>query len=314
MLEPILVIHDMNTASLETIKNRYKDLHVTDASGKNLLFYAVQTGRKDVFEDLLKRGIRISARDDQGESVLFEVIRRQHINMLARLLHEQIDVIQMNDQGQTPLHIAAQSGNIDMIHMLRDSRATHQKDLFGRLPIHEAVLNGKLKALIWLVKTDQQSLFVTTDEGYNLLHFSMLTFNQDLIQFLIEHDVDINGLSNELDTPLHLAVRHQNELGVRLLLEAHAFMDIPNKYKETPMDEAKDIKEIHQLFEEYAFDVQYMETIHQYQKIHAVLKRDKKRFSELEQSLMHDPYDRYQKKARDYITYYHFEKLFKGQY
>ena len=311
MLEPILVIHDMNTASLETIKTRYKELQSTDASGKSLLFYAVQTGRKDVFEDLLKRGIRISARDDLGESVIFEVIRRQHIHMLTRLLQENIDVIQVNDQGQTPLHIAAQSGNIDIISMLRQAHATHQRDLFGRLPIHEAVYNGKLKALSWFVKNDQQSLFVKTDEGYNLLHFAMLTFNEDLIRYLITQGVDINDLSNEYDTPLHLAVRHQNELGVKLLLEAHAFMDIPNKYKETPLMEAFDSKVIMELFNTYAFDVSYIKHMETYKKIHSVLSRDRKTFKKLEELLTHDPFDRYQKKARDYITHYHLEKIFK---
>jgi ankyrin repeat protein len=311
MLEPILVIHDMNTASLETIKTRYKELQSTDASGKSLLFYAVQTGRKDVFEDLLKRGIRISARDDLGESVIFEVIRRQNMHMLTRLLQEHIDVIQTNDQGQTPLHIAAHSGNIDIISMLRQAHATHQRDLFGRLPIHEAVYNGKLKALNWFVKNDQQSLFVKTDEGYNLLHFAMLTFNEDLIRYLISQGVDINDLSDEYDTPLHLAVRHQNDIGVKLLLESHAFMDIPNKYKETPIDEAKESLVLMELFHTYAYDVSYMKHLETYKKIHTVLKRDRKAFKSLEEVLTQDPLDRYQKKARDYITHYHLEKLFK---
>lgn len=311
MLEPILVIHDMNTASLETIKTRYKELQSTDASGKSLLFYAILTGRKDVFEDLLKRGIRISARDDLGESVIFECIRRQHMHMLSRLIQEHMDVIQVNDQGQSPLHIAAQSGNIDIISMLRQAHATHQKDLFGRLPIHEAVYNGKLKALNWFVKHDQQSLFIKTDEGYNLLHFAMLTFNEDLIRYLIKQGVDVNDLSNEFDTPLHLAVRHHNELGVKLLLEAHAFMDIPNKYKETPIIEASQSQVLMELFDAYAFDVSYMKHVETYQKIHAVLSRDRKTYKKLEELLTPDPLDRYQKKAHDYITYYHFEKLFK---
>lgn len=311
MLEPILVIHDMNTASLESIKSRYKDLHMTDANGKHLLFYAIQTGRHDVFEDLVKRGIRISARDDQGESVLFEVIRRGHKKMLVRLLEVNMEVNQINDQGQTPLHIAAQSGDIDVIVMLREASANHQKDLFGRLPIHEAVLNGKLKALEWFVKKDQQSLFITTDEGYNLLHFSMLTFNRDLMQYLLDSGVDMNGLSDEMDTPLHLAVRHQNDMGVQLLLDAHAFMDIPNKYKETPYDEAIEYPFLKILFDDKQYDVAYMKHLETYQKIHAVLTRDRKRFIELENKLFPDPFDQYQKKARDYITYYHFEKLFK---
>jgi ankyrin repeat protein len=231
--------------------------------------------------------------------------------MLVRLLQENMEVNQLNDQGQSPLHIAAQSGDLDMIKMLRDYKAIHQKDLFGRLPIHEAVLNGKLKALEWFVKHDQQSLFIRTDEGYNLLHFAMLTFNTDLMHFLIEEGVDVNGLSDEMDTPLHLAVRHQNEMGVRLLLNANAFMDIPNRYKETPLDEAKDNREIMTLFNETLYNVGYVKYVENFQKIHAVLKRDKLKFIELEQNMMADPLDRYQKKARDYITYYHLEKLFK---
>lgn len=311
MLESILVIQDFNTLGIESIRSRYRDIHATDGSGKTLLFYAVTTGRIDIFNHLLKRGVRISARDDQGETVIFEVIRRQQLKMLKTLMSLNIDVRNVNDLGQTPLHIAAQSGVIDMIQMLREADAIHQKDLLGRLPIHEAILNGKIEAVKWLNQMDKQSLFERTDDDFSCLHLSVMTYNIDLIEYLIHEGLDINGLTQFYDTPLHLAVRHYQLEAIEMLLQEKAFMDIPNKHGDTPLDECLEIPEILTLFEQYKYLPDYEKAMKTYEKIHAVLKRDRKTYIHLDTHFAPDPYDRYQKKARDYITHYHLEKKFK---
>lgn len=311
MLEPILVIQDFNMLGIESIKSRYRDINTTDASGKTLLFYAVTTGRVDIFDDLLKRGIRISARDDQGETVIFEVIRRQRIRMLKKLVGLNIEVQTSNDLGQTPLHIAAQSGVIEMIQMLREANATHEKDLLGRYPMHEAVSNGKLQAVKWFYEVDKQSLFLLTDDQYSNLHLAVMTYNIDLIQYLIDQGVDVNGLSIFYDTPLHLAVRHYQLEAIERLLLHHAFMDIPNKQHLTPIDECQDDERLIQLFETYQYMPAYETHLKTYERIHAVLKRDRQTYLQLESHFAPDPLDKYQKKARDYITYYHLDKKFK---
>ena len=312
MLEPILVIQDFNILGIESIKSRYRDIHLTDASGKTLLFYAVSTGRVDIFEDLLKRGIRISARDDQGETVLFEVIRRQRMTMLKKLMSLDIDVQVSNDLGQTPLHIAAQSGIINIIKILREAHASHEKDLLGRYPMHEAVLNGKLNAVKWFYTYDKQSLFTVTDDLHSNLHLAVMTYNIDLIQYLIEEGVDINGLSLNYDTPLHLAVRHHQIEAIEMLLTHQAFMDIPNKQHLTPLDECQHDETLLQIFEKYQYTPVYEAHVKTYERIHSVLKRDRQAYLQLESIFAPDPLDRYQKKARDYITHYHLEKKFKG--
>ena len=311
MLEQILVIQDFNTLGIESIKSRYRDIHVTDSSGKTLLFYAVSTGRMDIFNDLLNRGVRLAARDDHGETVIFEVIRRQRIVMLKKLMTLQVDIKVVNDLGQTPLHVAAQSGAIEIIQMLREAHATHQKDLLGRLPIHEAVLNGKLQAVQWFNEMDQQSLFELTDDDFSCLHLSVMTYNIDLIRYLIDQGLDINGLTQFYDTPMHLAVRHYHLEAIEMLLNEKAFMDIPNKHQITPEDECQDMEEILRIFEHYRYLPEYEQTMKQLERIHTILKRDRQAYLQLESHFAPDPYDRYQKKARDYITHYHLEKKFK---
>jgi len=311
MLEPILLINDLNTCSLETIKYRYRDIHAQDASGKTLLFYAIQTHRDDVLSDYVSRGARLSARDDLGETIIFEVIRRSRTDLLKRLIALQVDVKQSNDLGQTPLHIAAMSGNVDMIRLLKENHATHQVDLIGKSPIHEAVLNGKLQALKYFVEEDQQSVFIQTHDRLNLLHYAVMTSNVDMISYLIDCDVDMNGLTRDFDTPLHIAVRHQNTEAIQTLLSHFAFMDVMNKYKVTPLEEALNFKEIEQIFIEYKFSPAYENHVEKYQKILSVFNRNKIEFTKLTSLKDPDPYDRYQKKAHDYITHYQFQSLFK---
>lgn len=311
MLEPILLINDLNTCSLDTIKSRYRDIHAQDASGKTLLFYAVQTHRDDVLADYVSRGARLSARDDQGETVLFEVIRRARMDLLRRLIGLQVDVRQSNDLGQTPLHIAAMTGHVEMIRLLIENGAIYQQDLLGKSPIHEAVLNGKLSALKFLVEDQQQSVFIQTHNRLNLLHYAVMTSSVDLIDYLITCDVDINGLSRDYDTPLHIAVRHQNMDAIRTLLHAYAFMDVMNKFKVTPVEEAKEFVELQHIFIEFKYMPTYEAHIRKYAKIMAVLNRDKAMFKKLTDLKDPDPFDQYQKKAHDYIMHYQFQSLFK---
>lgn len=311
MLEPILLINDLNTCSLDTIKSRYRDVHAQDASGKSLLFYAVQTHRDDVLSDYVSRGARLSARDDQGETIVFEVIRRARFDLLKKLIALQVDIKQSNDLGQTPLHIAAMSGHVEMIQLLRENDATHQVDLLGKSPIHEAVLNGKLLALKYFVEVDEQSVFILTHDRLNLLHYGVMTSSVDMIEYLIDCDVDMNGLTRDYDTPLHIAVRHQNMDAIQQLLSHFAFMNIMNKFKVTPEDEAQDFIELKNMFTEFKFTPSYENQMSKYQKILAVLNRDKQLFSKLVSLKDQDPFDRYQKKAHDYIMHYQFQSLFK---
>lgn len=311
MLEPILLINDLNTCALETIKSRYRDVHAQDASGKSLLFYAIQTHRDDVLADFVSRGARLSARDDQGETIIFEVIRRSRVDLLKRFIALQVDVKQTNDLGQTPLHIAAVSGNVEMIRLLRENYANHQVDLLGKSPIHEAVLNGKLQALKYFVEEDQQSIFIQTYDRLNLLHYAVMTSSIDIVTYLIDHDVDINGLTRDFDTPLHMAVRHQNDEAIQKLLSHYAFMDIQNKLKITPEEEASDFRNIKDIFTTYRFMPSYEHHVLKYQKILSVFNRNKTEYFKLVALKDADPLDRYQKKAHDYIVHYQFQSLFK---
>ena len=311
MLEAILLINDLNTCSLETIKSRYRDIHAQDASGKSLLFYAIQTHRDDVLADYVSRGARLSQRDDQGETIIFEAIRRSRFELLKRLIALQVDVKQTNDLGQTPLHIAAMSGHVDIIRLLIENGAQHHMDLLGKSPIHEAVLNGKLQALKYFIEEDHQSIFIHTHDRLNLLHYAVMTSSVDLVEYLIEHDVDINGLTRDFDTPLHMAVRHQNTDAIKLLLHHFAFMDIRNKFKLTPEEEASDFQQLIDIFTEFKYTPEYEQHVLKYRKIISVLNRDKKEFHRLHTLKDADPFDRYQKKAHDYIACYQFQSLFK---
>ena len=89
-------------------------------------------------------------------------------------------------------------------------------------------------------------------------------------------------------------------------------MDIPNKQHLTPLDECQHDETLLQIFEKYQYTPVYEAHVKTYERIHSVLKRDRQAYLQLESIFAPDPLDRYQKKARDYITHYHLEKKFKG--
>lgn len=58
----------------------------------------------------------------------------------------------------------------------------------------------------------------TDKKGNSLLHYSIIESKEEVAEFLIEHDANINLLNSEGACPLELAIRHENKEIVRLLL------------------------------------------------------------------------------------------------
>lgn len=311
MLEPILVLQDFNTLSLEDIRSRYRNMDITDQSGKTLLFYAVQSGRMDIFNLFLSKAIRISARDDSGETVIYECIRRQNFKMLLKLISLGLRLNNTNDHGKTPLHLAAESGNIEIIQVVLENGGLFKKDIFGKTPLHDAVLNGKLDALKWLKNKINLSLHSKTNDGYTCLHLAATRFNIDLIKYLIKSGLDVNALTNFYDTPLHFAVRHKNYEAISLLLKNMSFINIKNKIGVYAIDESGEDNKIKDLIEKHSYDPAYQDHLRKFQMINSILNRDRKEYLKLKEDSFIEKTDIYGKKSSDYIKEYRLEKKFK---
>ena len=81
--------------------------------------------------------------------------------------------------------------------------------------------------------------YVADDDRWTLLHLALVSVSKfpkpEMIQFLIEHGVDVNALDQDNWAPLHFAARTKNAEVITLLLDAGAAIDAENDEGCTPL-------------------------------------------------------------------------------
>lgn len=129
---------------------------------------------------------------------------------LVRDLHADVDAV--DNHGQTALHLCARFAP-ELLHILISAGAyLNPKDLMGRgeTPLHCACAYAE---------------------------------SPDAIRLLLESNADINAVTVDGQTPLHVAVTQNNPVAVGVLLEHSASMHCKDDNKKTPYQLASDAKE-----------------------------------------------------------------------
>lgn len=236
------------------LQENLNNLYAKDEQGRTLLHYAVVGSSYDVVDFLLLQDFDVNIADRNGETPLFDAVRRGNLKISKKLILKYAKVNLHNFyKKETPLHLAAHSGNIDLVTLLVESGASpqafNQDDL---LPIHYAVLAGNIHLIDYLLQAGNHSWFILDKSQNTLLHFACRTTNIGLIEMLIEHQLDVNALNDQFETPLMIAARFSTQRIVRLLLNHGAIIEIINRRYEDAIKMSK-IYEQHDIHEYLLF-------------------------------------------------------------
>lgn len=148
--------------------------------------------------------------------------------------------------GQTPLMIAASDGNTDLMEVLLSHGADiHAQDKSGKNVAHFACIGGHLKVVRILRTTavnwnKQGSLGIDSVyfDGISPLHIAAADEESHVLEFLIDENLvtDIDIVTPNSDTPLHIAAWQSRPLNVSSLLSRNANATIKNGgSSETPL-------------------------------------------------------------------------------
>lgn len=195
-----------------------------------------------------------STTDAHGNTALHQAAQSDGDEVLLYLLSTSSDsgslARQQNSVGDTPLHIAARKGQAKTLHRLLSTStgpgfaAALITNDDGATPLHLAALSGSIAAAQEIINAEETAhgvsrLLSQGDHNENTpLHYAAGSGHLEMVELLIARGSIVNARNAMDDTPLHVAVMHDNSPVVERLCDSQADPLAANREAKTPIDMA----------------------------------------------------------------------------
>lgn len=202
LLNEYLEVKDADKRIIELLLENGADINET-WRGSYPLFIALDRGRCDIAEILIKRGADINLKDDEHNSLIHLVMKRCEDTRIVDFFYKyKFDFNIKNNYGETPIFLMITNNKTAAIKYFIDKGADVKlKNKYGMTPLHKAVQYGLI----------------------------------DLIPVLLSNNADCNSISENGSTPMLFAVTRGNLPAVELLIKAGANLNARDFYNNTPL-------------------------------------------------------------------------------
>ena len=143
----------------------------------------------------------------------------------------------------TVLHVAVPYGNVPVLRVLLRAVSGVETNTLGQTPLMTALWQGSEEvALLLLLSRHRLDTGARYGDGNTALHQAVLApgrYTEMIVFALVERGADVNAANQQLETPLHLAVRGGSTAVVRALVDCGALVARANRLRETPLDLAR---------------------------------------------------------------------------
>jgi|JI6StandDraft_1071083.scaffolds.fasta_scaffold48594_2 ankyrin repeat protein len=145
-------------------------------------------------------------------------------------------VNEVNNDGFTPLHYASYKGNLEMIRLLENLRASIVLETKAGLNVlHLAAQGDRMASMIHFY--DRFDLNCLDSKKGTPLHWACYMGSENVTTFLLaQHNIQIDVFDEQEQTPLHLATIYGNTRIVRRLLIKGADRTLRNGKGEKPIE------------------------------------------------------------------------------
>ena len=170
-------------------------------------------------EYLLEHGAIINAINIDGETVLHQIsghnFNSENTGILQSCLKNGADVSIKDYSLKSPLHNASSSGTAEVVKVLLEHGAVlDAMDSSGHYPIHYSVMNfnynsGNFLDLLYLFCPTAEATNYADNRGRSILHITAESYNETVIQFILDHGGNVNQLDFYGKTALHYAAKNK---------------------------------------------------------------------------------------------------------
>lgn len=187
------------------------------------LINAACYGAVDAIKILIEKGADIEAKSDSKTALLWTLDLGLEKTALF-LINKGANVNIKDKDGFTALHYAAKSNLENIVKLLINKGLDiNYKNSMGDTPLHLSDSN-----LIPLLVENGANINDKNLEGYTRLHSDARNGNTSSVEYLLSQNADIDSLSNELETPLMLALDISNWKVAKILLDNGADCNLTN--------------------------------------------------------------------------------------
>eukprot|EP00742_Colponemidia_sp_Colp-10_P009109 GILJ01009908.1.p1 GENE.GILJ01009908.1~~GILJ01009908.1.p1 ORF type:complete len:1719 (+),score=242.82 GILJ01009908.1:19-5175(+) len=227
----------VNVSLLVSLLEQGEQMHIDqgDKDGWTALHHLLKNSQSSGVNVLLDRGAAIGAVTRSGLTPLHVACKQETCDMsLVRSLLERgamSDINTLDNNGWSALHGAVSKGHTELALLLLDNGAdmlSLKADTLLSFACNQKTVNVCLIERLLQCGAVNDINKPDSEGGRTPLHFAVMNGREDLVSLLLDNAADIDALTADGSTDLHVACNHSvlNVVLVRLLLERGAVKNI----------------------------------------------------------------------------------------
>ncbi len=198
-----------------------------DPDGRNYLHKVVSANEVEAAKILLTKGYKPNEPDAVGLTALHLAACTGNMDMMKALVgaHKKTNVNLVTHSGDTPLHIAVKNNQLEMIPYLHSLGAKLDvKDHLGCTPLNTAVIQGQTEAALQLIALGAKG-DARLKQGYSTMHLASQMNNVVVMDALKQKGIPVHIHGGRQMSPLHVAAMYGSFEAVQYLLAQGAAVD-----------------------------------------------------------------------------------------
>ena len=184
-----------------------------DNSGETVAHHAIEKGKLEILEMLVKCSVDVDIADNAGRTPLFEAIENGNVTVSKILINNGVRLNITDYSGHSSLYCASRDGNEEIVKLLvKESKIKidhfgkssntkefdedmqyeneEEKQLMegleaSKTPLHVAWILGLKSIVSHLIEYGHANPNILGDKGYNSLHFAILGWQPEIVKYLL---------------------------------------------------------------------------------------------------------------------------------